>query len=44
MARKVAKPERKSLNMHSLIDSIGYAYWIGNPFTNTLSKSIMRGF
>jgi hypothetical protein len=44
MARKVAKPKGKSSNMHSLIDYIGYAYWIGNPSTNNISKFVMRGF
>jgi hypothetical protein len=44
MARKVAKPEGKSSNMHSLIDYIGYAYWTRNPSINTLSKFVMRGF
>jgi hypothetical protein len=30
--------------MYSLIDSIGYAYWIGNPSINNLPKFVMKGF
>ncbi len=44
MACKVAKPEGKSSDMYSLIDSIGYAYWIGNPSINNLPKFVMKGF